>query len=139
MITQSVHLQLAPAAAFSLFTARISEWWPRQNRHLDDPASTLHLLESGRFFERATDGREVELGKVRVWETGKRIVLDFYVATGPQRPTEVEVRFDAADAGTCVTVTHTSKPESEGAWTERAPRYSRAWERVLGALAHAAH
>lgn len=138
MINQSVFLALPPAAAFALFTRRISEWWPPENRHTPDPQSTLHLLESGRFYERSRDGREVELGRVLAWEDGRRIVLDFYVATGPDHPTQAEVRFDAVAGGTRVTVTHGPKPPSAALWAERAPRYERAWQRVLSALRTAA-
>ena len=94
MMTKSVHLRLPPASAFELFTARVSDWWPPENRHLNDPTSTLHLLAGGRFYERACDGRELELGKVLIWEPARRIVLDFYIATGTERPTLVEVRFE---------------------------------------------
>jgi hypothetical protein len=138
MIHQSVFLALPAAAAFALFTRRISEWWPPENRHTSDPQSTLHLLESGRFYEKSRDGREVELGRVVVWEEARRIVLDFYVATGPDRPTRAEVRFEVVAGGTRVTVTHGPKPPSAELWAERAPRYARAWQRVLAALAAAA-
>lgn len=138
MIHKSVFLALPAPAAFRLFTARISEWWPPENRHTADAQSTLHLLESGRFFERSGDGQEVELGRVLVWEEARRIVLDFYVATGPDHPTLAEVQFEAVAGGTRVTVTHGPKPQSAGQWPERAPRYARAWEHVLAALATAA-
>jgi Activator of Hsp90 ATPase homolog 1-like protein len=138
MIHQSVVLALPAAAAFALFTRRISECWPPENRHTQDAGSTLHLLESGRFFERSRDGREVELGRVLVWEEARRIVLDFYVATGPDHPTHAEVRFDAVDGGTRVTVRHGPKPPGADRWAEQAPRYERAWRRVLAALALAA-
>ena len=134
MITKSVHLFAPPAEAFALFTTQVSEWWPPENRHLNDPHSTLHLLASGRFFERASDGRELDLGKVLEGEPARRILLDFYIATGPDQPTRVEVKFDADGTGTRVTVTHRPTPASEALWAERAPRYVRAWERVLGAL-----
>jgi len=137
MIVKSVDLALPPAAAFELFTARISDWWPVESRHTSDPASTLHLQAGGRFFERAADGHEVELGRVLQWQPPQRLVFDFFVATGPAAPTRVEVRFDAQGAGTRVTVTHGPNPASEPLWTERAPRYRRAWDRVLAALAAA--
>jgi len=138
MIKKSLLLALPPGDAFHLFTSRINEWWPPDNRHTSDPKSTLHLVESGRFFERASDGREVDLGRVLVWEASRRIVLDFYVATGPDHPTQVEVRFDADASGTRVTVTHGPKPESAAQWDDRASRYERAWQRVFTSLADAA-
>ena len=134
MINKSVVLPLAPARAFALFTEQISAWWPAERRHTNDAESTLYLLATGRFFERARDGREVDLGRVVEWEAPTRIVLDFYIATGPTHPTEVEVTFTPEADGTRVTVTHTPKPESKDLWGDRAPRYERAWEVVLAAL-----
>ncbi len=138
MIVKSVVLPLAPGAAFALFTQKIGEWWPPDRRHTQDPTSDIFLLPSGRFYERARDGHEVELGCVRSWEHPSRILLDFFVATGAERPTEVEITFAAQEGGTRVTVTHGPKRESEGVWTERAPRYARSWDLVLAALSGAA-
>jgi uncharacterized protein YndB with AHSA1/START domain len=138
MMVKSVVLPLAPQAAFDLFTDRISEWWPADRRHTQDPQSEISLLETGRFCERARDGREVELGRVQSWDRPTRIVLDFYIATGPDKPTEVEIAFTAEAGGTRVTVTHRPKAESAGLWNERAPRYEKSWEIVLAALAQAA-
>ncbi|MGP0091246.1 MAG: SRPBCC domain-containing protein [Xanthobacteraceae bacterium] len=138
MMVKSVVLPLAPRAAFELFTQKIGEWWPADRRHTEDPTSEIFLLQSGRFYERAGDGREVELGCVRSWELPSRIVLDFFLATGPEKPTEVEITFVAEERGTRVTVTHRPKPVSEALWTERAPRYARSWDVVLAALSRAA-
>ena len=134
MIFKSVHLPLAPAAAFALVTDRIDEWWPAERRHSEQPGSQIFLLASGRFYERARDGREVELGFVRSWDRPRRILLDFFVATSAERPTEVEIAFVARGAGTEVTVRHRPKPSSEALWLEWAPRYARSWDSVLAAL-----
>jgi len=138
MMVKSVTLPLAPSAAFALFTQRIGEWWPPDRRHTQDPTSEIFLLASGRFYERARDGREVDLGRVRSWDPPRRILLDFFIATGPEQPTEVEITIDALEGGARVTVVHRPKPESEALWTERAPRYERSWEIVLAALSDAA-
>jgi hypothetical protein len=138
MMVKSVVLSLAPVAAFALFTEKIGAWWPADRRHTKDPASEIFLLESGRFFERARDGHEVELGAVRSWELPHRILLDFFIATGPEKPTEVEIIFAAREGGTHVTVIHRPKPESAALWNERAPRYERSWDAVLAALSRAA-
>jgi hypothetical protein len=138
MIVKSVMLPLAPLAAFELFTQKIGAWWPADRRHTQDPASEIFLLQSGRFYERARDGHEVELGYVRSWELPSRILFDFFIATGPEKPTEVEITFAADEGGTRVTVIHRPKPSSEALWTERAPRYAHSWEVVLAALSQAA-
>ena len=138
MMIKSVTLPLTPDAAFELFTQKITQWWPLDRRHSGDPAGEIFLLESGRFYERARDGREVELGIVRSWEMPNRILLDFFVATGVDKPTEVEIVFEAREGGTRVTVSHGPKPASAALWTERAPRYERSWDAVLSALSRAA-
>ena len=137
MITKSVFLPLSPAAAFTLFTEQISMWWPEDRRHTKDPESQLFILPTGRFFEVARNGEEVELGKVTVWDAPHRLVLDFYIATGKQAPTEASITFTKEAGGTRVTVVHRSKPESEHLWNDRAPRYSLSWQAVLDALARA--
>ena len=76
------------------------------------------MLADGRFWERATDGREVELGRVLVWEPAKRLILDFYPGTDAQHPTEVVVRFAAENGGTRVVVQHRPKPESAELWAD---------------------
>lgn len=134
MIVESVTLHLSQIEAFKLFTARISEWWPPDRRHTKDALSEIFLLASGRFYERARDGQEIELGRVTQWDEPHRIVLDFYIATGPDRPTAVEIRFEPEGSSTRVTVIHGPKPESALLWEGNAPRYAASWRIVLAAL-----
>ena len=135
MIQKSVLLRCAPQGAFQLFTARISEWWPKTHRLTKDPESEVFLEQSGRFWERARDGREIELGRVLVWEPPHRLALDFYMGTNATQPTAVEVTFTVENEGTRVTVHHRAKPESEDLWSQRAPTFERSWDAVLAALA----
>lgn len=131
-------LPLPPTAAFELFTQRIDEWWPADRRHVQDAPSEIFLLRSGRFYERSRDGREVELGRVRSWDPPRQILLDFFIATGPDRPTQVEITFSGLDGSTQVTVTHRPTPDSSDVWDEKAPRYGQSWDAVLAALLRAA-
>lgn len=134
MIVNSVLLDVDMPRAFVLVTGRIDEWWPTERRHTGDKSSCISLLASGRFYERASDGREVELGKVTLWHEPHTILLDFYIATGPDHPTEVEIRFETEDTATRVTVIHRPKPESAHLWDERSPRYAASWSIVLASL-----
>jgi hypothetical protein len=138
VIQKSAYLVCAPAQAFALFTERASDWWPAALRHTADPRSEIRMLSDGRFWERATDGREVELGRVIVWEPARRLILDFYPGTDEQHPTEVVVRFAAENGGTRIVVEHSPKPESADLWATGAPRFERSWELVLTALQDAA-
>ena len=93
MIVKSTMLRCSVDRAFELFTEHAGLWWPPERRHTADAASEIRLEPSGRFFERAMDGTEVELGVVRVFEPARRLVLDWYPGTGREQPTRVEIRF----------------------------------------------
>jgi Activator of Hsp90 ATPase homolog 1-like protein len=138
MIEKSVVLACACERAFALFTERASDWWPELLRHTDDSGSQITLLASGRFWERAADGREVELGRVTAWEPPSRLALDFYPGTDALHPTEVVVRFSAEGERTRVVVQHRPKVASADLWAAGAPRFERSWELMLEALEHAA-
>jgi uncharacterized protein YndB with AHSA1/START domain len=137
-VRKSVRLACSPERAFALFTERAGEWWPADRRHTADPHSEIRALASGRFFERAHDGTEVELGHVRSWEPPSRLVLDFFVGTGANTPTLVIVTFVAEGDGTRVSVDHGPTDASAELYRSRAPRFAASWERVLEALTHAA-
>jgi uncharacterized protein YndB with AHSA1/START domain len=134
VIERSVVLACAPERAFALFTERASDWWPELLRHTGDARSQIGLLASGRFWERASDGREVELGRVTAWEPPSRLELDFYPGTGPEAPTAVVVRFAPQGDGTLVAVEHRPKAGSGALWAAGAPRFEHSWELVLAAL-----
>ena len=136
-LTKSVFLPLKPAASFELFTNHAGEWWPEDRRHSNDAKSEILILPTGRFFERSRAGVEVELGRVRVWEPPHRLVLDFYVASGANAPTDVTITFAPEADGTRVTVEHRPTPASEKIWAERAPRFVASWDRVLECLLRA--
>jgi uncharacterized protein YndB with AHSA1/START domain len=135
-VVKSVDLRCDPARAFDLFTERAGEWWPAGRRHLEDAAPTVIRIEaSGRFFERSSDGIEVELGVARAFEPARRLVLDWYPGTGPANPTQVEVRFEAIATGTRVTVTHGPGKAGVEMFGRNAPGYDRSWDLVLASLA----
>ncbi len=135
MIVKSVVLNCSPERAFALFTQRAGEWWPANRRHTKDTSSTIHVEATGRFFERATDGTEVELGAVLLFAPDQKLVLNWYPGTGPQHPTRVEVTFDVVDAGTRVTVEHGPGPAGLDVYGRNAHRYDESWNLVLASLA----
>lgn len=87
MIVKTVELPCDPARAFALFTEHAGEWWPSERRHTDDDASTIRIERECRFYERAADGTEVQLGHVRRFKPPHRLALDWYPGTGPTRVT----------------------------------------------------
>jgi uncharacterized protein YndB with AHSA1/START domain len=134
MIVKSVVLRCSPERAFALFTEHAGAWWPAERRHTPDASSEIRVEPFGRFFERASDGTEVDLGVVRAFEPARRLVLDWYPGTGPHNPTQVEVTFEAIETGTRVTVMHSPGDAGVDLFGRSAPAYDRSWDLILAAL-----
>ncbi|MBL8348714.1 MAG: SRPBCC domain-containing protein [Burkholderiaceae bacterium] len=135
MIVKSVFLACRPDRAFELFTDQAGLWWPAARRHTKDANSTIRMAAAGRFYERSRDGTEVELGVVRQFEPGKRLVLDWFPGTGPEAPSQVEITFEPVDGGTKVTVRHDRGAVDDAVFGRDATTYDRSWDLVLTSAA----
>ena len=135
MIVKSIVLRCHPERAFALFTDHAGLWWPAERRHTKDAASMIRMEATGRFFERSSDGSEVELGVVRLFDPARRLLVDWYPGTGRANPTQVEVSFEAVDGGTRITVRHGPGAAGADAFEGNASAYVRSWDLVLDALA----
>jgi hypothetical protein len=63
--------------------------------------------EGGRLVETLPNGKVFEVGRIRVWAPGERLVFGWRCATfAPGLDTEVEVRFEAVGEETRVSVEH---------------------------------
>ncbi len=138
MIVKQVLLACNPQRAFALFTEQAGLWWPAGRRHTADAQSAIRIESGGRFFERAADGSEVELGVVRHFEAPRRLRLDWYPGTGQAHPTQVDITFEEVDGGTRVTVQHGPADATGAAFDRSAPAFARSWDLVLAALANQA-
>jgi len=135
-VVKSVDLRCHPERAFALFTEHAGQWWPAHRRHTrQDAPSVIRIEATGRFFERGSDGTEIELGVARAFEPAHRLLLDWYPGTGREHPTQVEVTFEAMDTGTRVTVRHGPGVAGVDLFGLNAPGYDRSWDLVLAALA----
>jgi uncharacterized protein YndB with AHSA1/START domain len=111
-IRRSVHVRLDPEASFRLFTTDMGSWWPLDvhTRAEDDQEPKDVVFEGhvgGRIYELMTDGSEGSWGTVTAWDPGERVVFDWKPNDTDRPPTEVEVRFEAADdGGTIVQLEH---------------------------------
>jgi uncharacterized protein YndB with AHSA1/START domain len=138
VIEKTLLLPCRPERAFSLLTEQAGSWWPPDRRHTRDPNSDIFIEPGGRFYERAGDGAEVELGVVRVFEAPRRLVLDWYPGTGPAEPTHVEILLVAEGDGTRVHLVHREGPSSADAYAKKAAAYERSWALVFAAWLAAA-
>ncbi len=104
-VVRSIDVAVDSDTAFRLFTEEIGNWYRSGRWSWNDPerAKTI-LIEpgvGGRWLEvwDETTGEGYELGRVRVWEPGERVVLSYRNVHMPPSDTEVEVRFERAGHG----------------------------------------
>jgi uncharacterized protein YndB with AHSA1/START domain len=110
-ILVAVRVAASPAHAFDVFTQEIASWWQPNGLFNFTPRSpgTVRFEggADGRFVEELPNGKVFEIGRVRAWEPGKRLVFGWRQATfAKDMDTEVEVRFEAVGEETRVTVEH---------------------------------
>jgi len=101
-VRRSVDVAVPQARAFEVFTGSIGLWWPKASHHIGavEPQSiVIEPRSGGRWFERAADGGECEVGKVLAWEPPGRVLLAWQLTPewkyDPDFVTEVEVLFIA--------------------------------------------
>jgi uncharacterized protein YndB with AHSA1/START domain len=134
-------------AAFRTWTERIDAWWPKSHSRSGDPC-TLVFLEGrlgGRIYERTPEGIEHDWGEVIAWEPPAHLAYYWYLGSGADRPSRVDVRFVSDEQGgapewgprTRVEVSHEG-PELLGElWARTSPRFSAGWGAVLPSYAAA--
>jgi uncharacterized protein YndB with AHSA1/START domain len=107
----ALRVRAAPERAFEAFTRDVALWWRPNPLFQFTPRSPGRLafepFEGGRFTETLESGKVFEIGRIRVWAPGVRLVFGWRCAWfAPDQETEVEVRFEAVGAETRVTVEH---------------------------------
>lgn len=114
-MTSRVHVALrvkaTPERAFAVFTQEIGVWWRPNTLFQTTPRAPGRLAfefgPDGRLTETLANGKVFEIGRVLAWEPPERLVFSWRQATfPPDMVTEVEVRFEAVDDGTRVSVEH---------------------------------
>jgi hypothetical protein len=104
------YVEVSPRDAFEVFTDEVDLWWRRGPRFRSggpDSELCFERDENGRrLIERGRDG-VFEIGRVQVWEPGKRLLLEYRLRNfAPNERTEVEVRFEEFGEGTRVVLEH---------------------------------
>lgn len=110
-ILVAVRVPTDPVHAFDVFTQEIGSWWQPNILFRFTPRSPGVLQfeggAGGRFVEELPSGKIFEIGRVREWERGVKLVFGWRQATfAKDQNTEVEVRFEAMGGETRVTVEH---------------------------------
>lgn len=107
-ILVALRIAASPEVVFDAFVGDIALWWKPNTLFSFTPRSPGVLaFEGGRLVERLANGKVFEVGQVRAYERGRRLLFGWRQATfGPGMDTEVEVRFEPVEGGTRVTVEH---------------------------------
>lgn len=108
----ALRIKAPPLRVFEAFTADIGAWWRPNALFSFTPRSPGVLAFEGagkgaRLVETLPGGKVFEIGPVRVWAPGERLVFGWRQASfAPGMDTEVEVRFEPVGEETRVTVEH---------------------------------
>jgi hypothetical protein len=110
-VSISLRVPADPARAFEAFTREISSWW--RPHHLfqiterGDGELAFEAGVGGRLVTHLDNGETFEIGRISVWEPGKRLVFGWrHVTFSPEQSTEVEVRFESVGNETRVSIEH---------------------------------
>jgi hypothetical protein len=133
-VRKQLKVSLPVEASFRLFTEGIGRWWPLATHSVGEDQAETCFLEGwvgGRIVEVIKDGRQVEWGKVTVWEPFQRVSFHWYPGRALDTAQEVTVTFREVQGGTLVGLVHTGwETLGERALVVR-QGYESGWEVVL--------
>ena len=137
--TATVEVPCDPDTAFEIFTRDIGTWWKRGTYYWNDADRGLEYRfepeVGGRLVEvyDLATGEGFEIGRVLVWEPGKRLVFTWRQGNwDPAQSTDVEVRFEPSGNGTLVTVEHGGWDRVPSAGPGVSEGYGQGWAELLG-------
>jgi uncharacterized protein YndB with AHSA1/START domain len=107
----ALRVPVEPARAFEAFTREIASWWQPNRLFQITPHGDGELAfepgAGGRLVTRLGNGEIFEIGRISVWEPGKRLVFAWRQASfSPDQATEVEVLFEPVGEETRVSIAH---------------------------------
>ena len=114
-VVVALRVKASAERAFDVFTREIDAWWQPNALFQFTPRSPGVLAfeapgangQGGRFTETLKSGKVFEVGKIKVWQRGERLVFGWRQATfAPGQDTEVDVRFEPVGEETRVTIEH---------------------------------
>ena len=107
----ALRVKAPPERAFSAFVGEIGAWWRPNGLFQTTPRApgvlAFEAEEGGRLTETLESGKVFEIGRILVWEPGRRLVFVWRQASFTAgQSTEVEVRFEPVGDETRVSVEH---------------------------------
>jgi hypothetical protein len=100
-----------PMKTFEVFTQEIGLWWRPSGLFrigaTGDGRLAFEPGVGGRLYTTFNDGSTFEIGRVSVWDPGRRLVFAWRQASfSAEQSTEVEVSFEAVGEETRVSIEH---------------------------------
>ena len=137
-VKKSIIVERDVATTFRVWTEKINLWWPIATHSLSGDGQSRVMIEgrvNGRFYERASGGVEYEWGAVTIWEPPYRLSFTWYLGSGQQLPTRVDVEFIALSASkTRVQLEHRGPELIGDLWAQRVHIFNDGWAVVLSQL-----
>jgi uncharacterized protein YndB with AHSA1/START domain len=100
-----------PERTFEAFTEEIAQWWQPNSLFQLTPHGDGKLAfepgVNGRLLTTLASGEEIEIGRISVWNPGRRLVFTWRPASfTPEQSTEVEVLFEGVGDETRISIEH---------------------------------
>ena len=136
-IRKTIEVECDPAKAFDIFTAQMMNWWPLETNSISAMSGktaksvAMEPNEGGRIYEVTAAGEREDWGEVKVWEPGKRLVLDWQVMVSSDEGTQVEVLFHPIASGTRVELTHSGWEKLSANAIDSRNSYDSGWVNVF--------
>lgn len=133
-VRRTIHVTVAPEAAFRRFTAGIDTWWPRATHSVSGERCAEVRLEGragGRLYEVAEGGAEEDWGRVLTWSPPAEVSFTWHPGMATSDRQVVRVRFEPDGAGTLVHLEHRGWEAYGDRATEMRANYDRGWAGVL--------
>src|SRR6478672_10574 len=121
-ISKTIIVRCGVDTTFRTWTEQINAWWPKGHSRSGNPRTTVFLERrvGGWIYERTPEGVEHEWGEVTVWEPPGHFAYHWYLGSGSEQPTRVDVRHQG--------------PEFIGAlWSRTSAVFDAAWDALLPA------
>lgn len=133
-IRKSIVVRRKPEEAFSIFTERLSSWWPHKTHSLSKGGAASVVMEprvGGKLYEVSDAGERQEWGTIVSWDPPRGFVTTWHPGMDPNKPTEVELRFTAVAEGTRVDLEHRNWEKMGPKAVENRDGYDKGWVEVF--------
>lgn len=137
-VVKTLEVAVTPSRAFDLFVNHMDRWWPLSTHSVStDDAQTVRIdgRVGGSLAEVTSDGVEHEWGVITVYDPGARVQFTWYPGLPKEAGTNVDIRFDATDSGTRVTLVHSGWEARGDIAQEVRDNYESGWDTVLAPYA----